>query len=102
MYKTHPHFWCSILGQKGASYTRVDTVHALCVGRQDVERLVGAAPRRCAGASDGPELHPVALVETDDDRQARHPAALLLRRRVSQRVRAVRAARALLRVPRAR
>ncbi len=27
---THPHFWCSILGQKGVSYTRVDTVCFLC------------------------------------------------------------------------
>ncbi len=26
MYKTHPFFWCSILGQKSASYTRDSTV----------------------------------------------------------------------------
>ncbi len=29
MHKTHPYFWCSILGQKGASNTRMDTVRVL-------------------------------------------------------------------------
>ncbi len=30
MCETHPKFWCSFLGQKGASFTRVDAVSSVC------------------------------------------------------------------------
>ena len=31
MYKTHPEFWCLLLGQKGESNTQVDMVVCVCV-----------------------------------------------------------------------
>ncbi len=38
MYKMHPYFWCSVLGQKGASYTRVETVFGQYPREMDGER----------------------------------------------------------------